>query len=62
MPALSAHSQVKYGKKVTFVGHLVDSGGNPLGGAQVQVFSLPKEGAEQQVATLTTDSEGRFRL
>jgi hypothetical protein len=58
--ALVHHSQVKYGKKVTLAGHLVDAGGNALGGAQVEVFSLPKEGAEQQVATLTTDGEGKF--
>lgn len=58
--ALVPHSQVRYGKNVTFAGHLVDSGGSPLGGAQVQVFVLPKEGAEQQVATLTTDEEGKF--
>lgn len=57
---LVPHSEVKYGKKVLFAGHLVDSGGNPLGGAQVQVFAIPKEGAEQQVATLTTDAEGKF--
>jgi hypothetical protein len=53
-------SEVKYGKKVRFAGHLVDSRGNALAGAQVQVFALPKEGAEQQVATLTTDGEGKF--
>jgi hypothetical protein len=58
--ALVHHSQVKYGKKVQFAGHLVDSGGNPLAGAQVLVFSLPKEGAEQQIASLTTDGEGKF--
>jgi hypothetical protein len=58
--ALVHHSEVKYGKKVQFAGHLVDSGGNPLADAQVQVFALPKEGAEQQVATLTTDEEGKF--
>jgi 5-hydroxyisourate hydrolase-like protein (transthyretin family) len=57
---LVRHSQAKYGKKVRFAGHLVDSGGNPLAGAQVQVFALPKEGAEQQVATLTTNEQGKF--
>jgi 5-hydroxyisourate hydrolase-like protein (transthyretin family) len=58
--ALVPHSEVKYGKKVQFAGHLVDSAGNPLAGAQVQAFTLPKEGAEQQIATLTTDEEGKF--
>ena len=53
-------SEVKYGRKVQLAGHLVDSAGNGLAGAHVQVFVLPKEGAEQQVATLTTDEEGKF--
>ncbi|MBS1893581.1 MAG: hypothetical protein JST59_19955 [Actinobacteria bacterium] len=58
--ALVSHSQSKYGKQVRLAGHLVDASGGPLGGAQVNVFSLPKEGAEAQIATLTTDPEGNF--
>jgi 5-hydroxyisourate hydrolase-like protein (transthyretin family) len=57
---LVRHSQVKYGRKVRLAGHLVDAAGDPLAGAQVQVFALPKEGAEQQVATLATNVEGKF--
>lgn len=60
MTVLVRHSEVEYGKKVRLAGHLVDSGGDALAGAQVRVFSLPREGAEQQIASLTTDGEGKF--
>jgi hypothetical protein len=58
--ALVAHSRSRYGKTVKLAGHLVDGSGGALPGAQVDLFALPKEGAEAQIATLTTDAEGNF--
>jgi 5-hydroxyisourate hydrolase-like protein (transthyretin family) len=57
---LVTHSRSRFGRTVTLAGHLVDGSGDPLGGAQVDVFALPREGAEGQVGTLTTDREGKF--
>lgn len=57
---LVPQSQSKYGKTVKLEGHLVDDSGGPLAGAVIDLFALPKEGAEGQFATLTTDGEGDF--
>jgi 5-hydroxyisourate hydrolase-like protein (transthyretin family) len=58
--ALVSHAQVKFGKHVRLAGRLVDRAGNPLANATVDLYSTPREGAEQQVATLTTDEQGHF--
>jgi len=57
---LARHSQARYGKEVKLAGHLVGAAGEPLGGAQVDVFATPKEGSEGQIATLTTGPNGNF--
>ncbi|MBS1891860.1 MAG: hypothetical protein JST59_11245 [Actinobacteria bacterium] len=51
---------VGFGGKVTFSGRLLDKAGGPVSGAAIAVFQQIAEGAEEEVATLTTGAEGGF--
>ncbi|MGD9734010.1 MAG: hypothetical protein AB7V58_00120 [Solirubrobacterales bacterium] len=57
---LVPQATVDFGQRVQFAGKLLDRAGNPQAGATVEVYSHPPEGAEAQVATLTTGADGGF--
>jgi hypothetical protein len=57
---LEPREKVRFGRHVHFTGRLTDGGGNPVAGAQVQVYSHPPEEGEAMVATLTTGAHGGF--
>ena len=53
--------RVRYGRHATIAGRLTNRDGQPLPGQEIRVLAPPPGGAEQLVAILQTDSEGRFR-
>ena len=57
---LEPRAKVPFGRKVRLGGRLVNRAGHALADAKVQVYSRPKEGTEQLVGTVTTNSGGRF--
>jgi hypothetical protein len=57
---LKRQAKVGFGRRVRFAGRLLDSAGNPLANAPVQVYSRPPEEGEALVATLTTGAHGDF--
>jgi hypothetical protein len=54
VPALAAYSPGGID------GHIVDAGGQPVGGAVVGIFRLPLHRFESAVATVKTNSRGYF--
>lgn len=57
---LRPKASVGFGRHVRFAGRLVDSAGDPVAGAQVQIYSRPPEEAEELVATVNTGARGGF--
>lgn len=57
---LEPRAKVSFGSKVHLGGRLVNRAGHALADAKILVYSRPKEGTEQLVGTVTTDSSGRF--
>ena len=57
---LEPRALVPFGRQMRLAGRLLNRAGHPLAGAEVQVYSRPKEGTEQLEGTLTTNARGRF--
>ncbi|MGH3266520.1 MAG: hypothetical protein ACRDNS_31530, partial [Trebonia sp.] len=57
---IASKATVGFGRRVRFAGRLVDRGGSPIAGAQVQVYSQPPEEAEALLATIATGPHGGF--
>jgi hypothetical protein len=57
---LEPRAKVPFGRRVRFGGRLVNQAGHAVAGAKVLVYSRPKEGSEQLVGTVATNSGGRF--
>jgi len=57
---LEPRVKVSFGSKVDLGGRLFNRAGHALADAKVLVYARPKEGTEQLVGTVTTDSSGRF--
>lgn len=57
---LQPTAQVGFGERVRIAGRLSAGDGRPITGAAVQLLASTREGAEELVATLTTDADGRF--
>jgi hypothetical protein len=52
--------RVRYGRHATIVGRLTNRDGQPLPGQEIRVLAAEPAGAEQLVAVLQTDGEGRY--
>jgi hypothetical protein len=58
---LRQQAEVRYGERVVFAGRLENRDGQPVPGAEIQVFSSSATAPEQLLGVVTTDADGRFR-
>jgi hypothetical protein len=54
-------ARTRLGQRVQISGMLANRGGNPLPGAQIQIYSTPDGGSEQLAGVIQTDAKGRYR-
>jgi hypothetical protein len=53
-------ARARLGEKLSVGGVLTNRDGDPIPGAQIQVYSTPQGGAEQLAGVIQTDAEGRY--
>jgi hypothetical protein len=58
---LAERARVRFGRQADIAGQLTNSDGQPVPGAQIQVYSRTETTPEQLIATLTTGQRGRYR-
>ena len=58
---LRPQAEVRYGERVTIAGRLENRDGQPVPGAEIQVFSSSATAPEQLLGVVTSDADGRFR-
>ncbi|HEY6815618.1 MAG TPA: hypothetical protein VI168_08780, partial [Croceibacterium sp.] len=55
-----ASTRTRMGHKVSLGGALTNLDGNPIAGAQINVYSTPQGGVEQLAGVIQTDAKGRY--
>ena len=58
---LRPQAEVRYGERVTIAGRLENRDGQPVPGAEIQVFSSSATAPEQLLGVVSSDADGRFR-